>query len=103
MNTYTGFEPSDTPKVIDFVLPFDNPAFSPAPSSASLSLPSFDATIRVPAKKRKWRVTRYGVVPNFFEDIGGRRAGHREDEEAARDAVIVSDHRLVVAGFELSE
>ncbi|BGP00768.1 T-complex protein 1 subunit eta [Rhodotorula toruloides] len=85
LNTYTGFSPSDTPKVIDFILPFANSAFlSPHTSSAPSSSGS------------TWHVSRYGVVGNFFEDVGGRRA---EGKEGERDAMVLSDHRLVVAVF----
>ncbi|GAA5877037.1 hypothetical protein JCM3774_006883 [Rhodotorula dairenensis] len=103
LNTYTGFEPSDTPKVIDFVLPFANSAFSPALLSPPAFAPTSSATASLVLERtRQWRVTRYGVVQNFFEDVGGRRAGHGDDEDTARDAMILSDHRLVVVGFELS-
>ncbi|BGP31037.1 hypothetical protein JCM10296v2_002801 [Rhodotorula toruloides] len=85
LNTYTGFSPSDTPKVIDFILPLANSAFlSPHASSAASPSPS------------TWHVSRYGVVGNFFEDVGGRRA---EGQEGERDAMILSDHRLAVAVF----
>ncbi|KAL7338297.1 Endonuclease/exonuclease/phosphatase [Rhodotorula toruloides] len=85
LNTYTGFSPSDTPKVIDFILPFANSAFlSPHASSGASPSPS------------TWHVSRYGVVGNFFEDVGGRRV---EGKEGERDAMILSDHRLVVAVF----
>ena len=42
-------------------------------------------------------MTRYGVVQNFFEDVGGRRGTSEEEKD---DAMILSDHRLVVVGFE---
>jgi len=115
-NTFTGFAPSDTPKIIDFILLFDTAAFisphlTPPPSSdasfldaddpdelsASLSADSSLESL-IPSKENKdgaqtrWKVSRYGVVPNFYEDVGGRREG--------RDAVIVSDHRLVVVALE---
>lgn len=84
MNTYTGFEPSDVPKVIDFILPYANSAFSP--------IFRLDATASA-----SWSVTRYGVAQNFFEDVGGRRGTSEEEKD---DAMILSDHRLVVVGFE---
>lgn len=68
--------------MIDFILPFANSAFA----SPSRAWPSRSA----------WRVSRYGVVGNFFEDVDGRRAAGKEGE---RDAMILSDHRLVVAVF----
>lgn len=104
LNTYTGFEPSDIPKVIDFVLPLGNGAFLPSssrpppPDSASDPEPGLGAEAAQP----KWRVQRYGVVPNFFEDVGGRRGGPDSGsrQEGACDAMILSDHRLVVAAFQ---
>lgn len=91
-NTYTGFEPSDVPKVIDFILPYANSAFSPAPPASRLDI----TTSRSASGSGKWAVTRYGVVQNFFEDVGGRRGTGDEKD----DAMILSDHRLVVVGFE---
>lgn len=104
-NTFTGFTPSDTPKIIDFILLFDNAAFvsphlTPSPSSDASFLDADDpdelsASLSADSKdgaQTRWKVGRYGVVPNFYEDVGGRREG--------RDAVIVSDHRLVVVALE---
>lgn len=87
LNTYTGFEPSDVPKVIDFILPYANSAFSPLATTTTTSS----------SRRWKWSVTRYGVVQNFFEDVGGRRGTSEEEKD---DAMILSDHRLVVVGFE---
>lgn len=42
-----------------------------------------------------WKVSRYGVVPNFYGDVGGRQSRASRD-----DGLIVSDHRLVVVDFE---
>ncbi|GAA5839442.1 hypothetical protein JCM11251_002727 [Rhodosporidiobolus azoricus] len=112
LNTFTGFSPSDDPKVIDFILPYSNEAFLPPNASSDLSsTPKSNATISagegegqdVVEKMRKrdgqtrWKVHRYGVVPNFFEDIGGKRG---EEGEGEADGMLVSDHRLVVVGME---
>lgn len=98
-NTYTGFEPSDVAKVIDFVLPLGNGAFVPASPSVTSSVPASSQTPApsAPEQQTRWRVTRYGVVQNFFEDVGGRRGKDQDDD---KDAMILSDHRLVVAAFE---
>jgi hypothetical protein len=71
-------------------MPYSNAAFlSPSslpPVADSVAADTKPSTIR-------WKVSRYGVLPNFFEDIGGKRG-----DEA--DAMLISDHRLVVAAFE---
>lgn len=135
-NTFTGFVPSDEPKIIDFILLFDNVAFSSPnlPGSAAASPVTIDTSYldaddpdevlasipepplpearpldsvkessssdsiesllsSTPTRQNRWKVSRYGVVPNFYEDIGGKRGS--ED-----DGLIVSDHRLVVVGLE---
>ncbi|GAA5893131.1 endonuclease/exonuclease/phosphatase family protein [Sporobolomyces salmoneus] len=138
LNTFTGFVPSDEPKIIDFVLLYDNKAFSSphAVSSSGSEAPAVDtsyldaddpdevlASIPDPSpppplpqnpssenenssiesllssgtgtgtKQTSWKVSRYGVIPNFYEDVGGKGGG--ED-----DGLIVSDHRLVVVALE---
>ncbi|CEQ40478.1 SPOSA6832_02089 [Sporobolomyces salmonicolor] len=116
INTFTGFVPSDIPKVIDFILLYANSAFappSPPPSTSSSETAILDAddpdevlsTLNAVAdaeekqqqalvKQPRWKVARYGVVPNFFEDVGGRRP------PGSSDALLVSDHRLVVVALE---
>ncbi|GAA6062443.1 hypothetical protein JCM10212_003317 [Sporobolomyces blumeae] len=124
LNTFTGFTPSDVPKIIDFVLVLDNAAFAPPaapPASnpvepvdssfldaddadevlASISKPNEqvplnqdEASNARSSRQTRWKVSRYGVVPNFYEDIGGRRPSGSDD------ALIVSDHRLVVVTME---
>lgn len=79
--------------MIDFILPYANSAFSQAPSRLDTTTTSSASA----AESRKWSVTRYGVVQNFFEDVGGRRGASEEEKS---DAMILSDHRLVVVGFE---
>ncbi|GAA6029589.1 hypothetical protein JCM8097_000952 [Rhodosporidiobolus ruineniae] len=98
LNTYTGFTPSDLAKVIDFIMPFSSAAFLPSSPSSSSSSSSFSAR-----GQTKWKVAKYGVVPNFFEDIAGARPqpGRRgADDWSGEDAMLVSDHRLVVVGME---
>lgn len=56
-------------KIIDFVLLLDN---------AAVATQATDG--------KGWRVNRFGVVPNQFDD---------NDEK-----MLISDHRLVVAGLE---
>ncbi|GAA6050038.1 hypothetical protein JCM3770_001927 [Rhodotorula araucariae] len=91
LNTFTGFSAADIPKVIDFILPFANNAFVPlsGASSGLVGAPGGNSTA--------WKVARYGVLPNFYSDLGGRvPAG----TEGARDSLVRSDHRLVVARFD---
>ena len=98
LNTFTGFNPSDEPKVIDFILPLANAAFLPLPSSSSPSSSSISAAPPSPlARPPQWKVGKYGVVQHFFEDLAGRRPA---GEEGREDAMVRSDHRLVVARFE---
>ncbi|GAA5864348.1 hypothetical protein JCM1840_006753 [Sporobolomyces johnsonii] len=117
LNTFTGFVPSDVPKVIDFILLYANRAFAPPSSPPSTSssdetaildaddpdevLSTLNAEADAEEKQQqalvqqpRWKVARYGVVPNFFEDIGGRRP------PGSSDALLVSDHRLVVVALE---
>lgn len=135
LNTFTGFIPSDEPKVIDFILVKDNSAFVPPnhdystpPAKDAIDTTFLDAddpdevlaSIPDPsvvaessrekegiasatsteslfspstARQTRWKVSRYGVVPNFYEDIGGKRGSEE-------DGLIVSDHRLVVVALE---
>ncbi|GAA5893898.1 hypothetical protein JCM8208_001272 [Rhodotorula glutinis] len=95
LNTFTGFNPSDEPKVIDFILAYANAAFLPlrsfsSPSSSSSSPPP-------PSRQPQWKIGKYGVVQNFFEDLAGRRPA---GDDGRRDTLVRSDHRLVVARFE---
>ncbi|GAA5861816.1 hypothetical protein JCM8547_008563 [Rhodosporidiobolus lusitaniae] len=101
LNTFTGFLPSDVPKIIDFIMPFSNAAFvdpsktpssPPPPASEQPADKSLTTASSKPAGSC-WKVARYGVVPNFSEDIDGKRGD-------AGDAMVISDHRLVVAMFE---
>lgn len=82
--------------MIDFILPYANSAFSPAPAASRLDATPAAAAAAA-SSTRKWSVTRYGVIQNFFEDVGGRRGTSEEEKD---DAMILSDHRLVVVGFE---
>ncbi|GAA5963284.1 hypothetical protein JCM3765_005787 [Sporobolomyces pararoseus] len=135
LNTFTGFVPSDEPKVIDFILVRDNFAFAPPnhdfptlpveeavdttfldaddPDEVLASIPEPSAVAESSREKEgiasststesllsssttrqtRWKVSRYGVVPNFYEDVGGKRGSEE-------DGLIVSDHRLVVVGLE---
>ncbi|GAA5937403.1 endonuclease/exonuclease/phosphatase family protein [Sporobolomyces koalae] len=139
LNTFTGFVPSDTAQVIDFILVYDNSAFvaphigspwaemvaeetpeekarildadnadevmaaipasdhnsPPASPDSAATQPLFDPGTQGAMRERqvKWKVARYGVVPNFSEDVGGKRGG-------AEDGLIVSDHRLIVVALE---
>ncbi|GAA5936000.1 hypothetical protein JCM3775_003553 [Rhodotorula graminis] len=99
LNTFTGFTPSDEPKVIDFILPYANAAFLPSRSSSSPSsaAPPSSSTLPVSPRQPQWKVGKYGVVQNSFEDLAGRRP---PGDEGRRDAMVRSDHRLVVARFE---
>ncbi|GAA5908054.1 hypothetical protein JCM6882_000213 [Rhodosporidiobolus microsporus] len=98
LNTFTGFTPSDVPKVIDFIMLYSNTAFlppnSPPPSSLAPAAVAAEKEEKSPQRGgARWKVSRYGVVPNFFEDIGGKRG-------AEEDGMLISDHRLVVVGVE---
>ncbi|GAA5908070.1 hypothetical protein JCM6882_000218 [Rhodosporidiobolus microsporus] len=97
LNTFTGFTPSDVPKVIDFIMLYSNSAFLPPNSPPPSSLPPAGAAGEKEKEQARgatrWKVSRYGVVPNFFEDIGGKRG-------AEEDGMLISDHRLVVVGVE---
>lgn len=78
-DTFTGFDPSDRPQIIDFIML--------AARSPSLS-DDHRSKLDGGGKKtghggREWQVTRYGVVPNRFEH-----------------GFFVSDHRLVLATLE---
>ncbi|GAA5993900.1 hypothetical protein JCM11641_004736, partial [Rhodosporidiobolus odoratus] len=107
LHTFTGFLPSDVPKIIDFIFPFSNDAFvppsesPPAPVREPLSNDtSVDSTTKEDSSKAlhaqtRWKVSRYGVIPNFFEDLDGGRVGEQKE-----DSMLVSDHRLVIAAFE---
>lgn len=90
LNTYTGFLPSDSAKVIDFIMPYSNTAFLSS-SSPPPSVLIDDASEDEPSPR--WKVYRYGVLPNFFEDVGGKRGNEA-------DAVLISDHRLVIVAME---
>lgn len=70
LHTFTGFGRDDQKQVIDVVLFLD-------PTSVNSEV------VEEEGEESSWKVKRYGVIPNRFEDgIGG---------------MLISDHRLVVA------